>query len=181
MATAGVTAVAAHPVPKLAAARAGAAPTRAHADSLVAVHGPRLRAFIQQKRTLSYPFSQVWPTAIRYLRIDRGYGIDERDQDAGFVLFSFPMDGDRKGHGSVEMLQTEDASGRPSVQIMVNTSAGPTHLPHTILDGISSKVRSERGQPAPPPPNGPSEPDGPEEQPPDDGSPPMMPPAENPG
>lgn len=137
-------------------------------------------AFIQQRRTLSYPFEQVWPTAIRYLVVDRGYAVSDRDPDAGYILFEFSS-GDRSGQGSLEMFRIEDASGRPSVQLSVSTSAGPSHLPHTLLEGISRKVREERGQPAPPPPTKDPEPDEPPpgdepDAPPDDGSPPMMPP-----
>jgi len=141
-------------------------------------------AFIQQRRTLSYPFEQVWPTAIRYLVVDRGYQVSDRDEDAGYMLFAFPA-GQAQGQGSLEMFRVEDASGRPGVELSVSTSAGPSHLPHTLLEGIAHKVRQERGQPAPPPPRKDPPPDEPPEgeddpeapdEPPDDGSPPMMPP-----
>jgi hypothetical protein len=116
-------------------------------------------ALLAQKRVLSYPFDAVWPSAIRYLRIDRGYTIAERDAEAGFILFSFPVTPDRTGSGSLEVLRTVDAAGRPSVELRAATSAGPSHLPHTLLDGIAAKVRAERGQPAPPPPPGGGPPD----------------------
>jgi hypothetical protein len=129
---------------------------------------------------LSYPFEQVWPTAIRFLRIDRGYAISERDADAGFILFSFPI-GERTGTGSLELLRTTDASGRASVRVMANTQAGPSHLPHTILEGLATKVRAERGQPAPPPPQKPPEGKPKEDPPQDGGPPPQLPPATEPG
>ena len=146
---------------------------------------------IENRRVLSYPIDQVWPTAIRYLRIDRGFEIVDRDRDAGYLMFEFPLEEKRTGSGSVEMFEAVDSSGRPSVSISVNTGAGPVHLPNSILDGIASKVRAERGQPAPPPP--PSEPDPkpkpkPKEPPKgegqpdeDDGSVPLLPPATDPG
>jgi hypothetical protein len=137
-------------------------------------------AFLDQKRVLSYPFDQVWPSAVRYLRIDRGYKITERDSDAGFILFSFPVGAETPGSGSVEMLKTLDAAGRPSVEMRISTQAGPSHLPHTLLEGIAAKVRAERGQPPPPPP-----PEAPKDPPPKDspdgGGPPLLPPATEPG
>jgi hypothetical protein len=135
---------------------------------------------IDQKRVLSYPFEQVWPTSVRFLRIDRGYTIDEKDPDAGFVLFTFPLGPEATGSGSLELLRTQDASGRASVEARVSTTAGPAHLPHTILDGLAAKLRAERGQPAPPPPAQP--PDSPPPDPPDppDGAPPLLPPAQDP-
>jgi hypothetical protein len=136
-------------------------------------------ALLENRRVLSYPFEQVWPTAIRYLRIDRSFEVTDRDEEAGFMLFEFPLDGGRTGSGSLEMFATEDAAGRSSVSVAVNTGAGPVHLPNSIIDGIAAKVRSERGQPIEPPKK--------EEPPPkqhdpdeDDGSVPLLPPAQDP-
>lgn len=159
--------------PRAAPARPAAAPGLPH-------------AFIQHKRVLPYPFRQVWPAAIRYLRVDRGYTVQDRDEDAGFILFEFALgDGSggntRTGQGSLEMFRTEDTSGRPSVQVQVSTSSGPTHLPHAIVEGLAAKVRAERGQPPPAPPkerNKKKPEEEPKEKP---GQPPMMPPAEDPG
>jgi hypothetical protein len=138
---------------------------------------------IENRRTLSYPIDQVWPTAIRYLRIDRGFGIIDRDRDAGYMLFEFPLEEKRIGSGSVEMFATVDASGRASVSISVNTGAGPVHLPNSILDGIAAKVRAERGQPPPPPPPKQEEPPkkDKDEKPDDDHSVPLLPPSTDPG
>jgi len=159
----------------------GARPTRD-----MATHAPLPFLMVQHKRVLSYPFRQVWPTAIRYLRVDRGYNLRDRDEEAGFILFEFELpdstkEAPRVGQGSLEMIRIEDAAGRPSVQIQVGTNSGPVHLPHAILEGIAAKVRAERGQPPPPPPRKPpkKEPDKekPEDKP---GQPPMMPPPDKP-
>lgn len=141
--------------------------------------GARPLALLEHRRVLSYPFEQVWPTAIRYLRIDRGYKVTDRDEQAGYILFEFSLDGGRIGSGSVEMFATEDAAGRPSVSVAVNTGAGPVHLPNSILDGIAAKVRAERGQPVDPPKH--EQPPPKHEQPDqDDGSVPLLPPAQDP-
>jgi hypothetical protein len=135
---------------------------------------------IENRRMLSYPIDHVWPTAIRYLRIDRGFEITDRDRDAGYLLFEFPLEEKRIGSGSVEMFAAVDASGRASVSIGVNTGAGPVHLPNSILDGIAAKVRAERGQPAPPPPPKQEEPPPKKDKPEDDHSVPLLPPAIDP-
>ncbi|MBL4683854.1 MAG: hypothetical protein JKY37_04635, partial [Nannocystaceae bacterium] len=97
----------------------------------------RTTASLSHDRTLSYPLAQVWPTTLRYLRVDRGYTLVDRDAEAGYVLFDFPLGrpGDAEGgvaRGSIEMFSTEDMSGRPSVHVQVSTDAGPSHLPHAI-------------------------------------------------
>jgi len=136
-------------------------------------------ALIENRRILSYPIDQVWSTTIRYLRIDRGFQVTDRDEEAGYMLFEFPLDGDRSGRGSIEMFPLKDASGRPSVSIAVNTGAGPLHLPNAILDGVAAKVRAERGQPAAPPKHDPPPPPKPDD-PQDDHSVPLLTPAHNP-
>jgi hypothetical protein len=135
---------------------------------------------IENRRMLSYPIEQVWPTAIRYLRIDRGFEIVDRDQEAGYLMFEFPLEEKRIGSGSLEMFEAIDASGRASVSMSVNTGAGPVHLPNSILDGIAAKVRAERGQPAPPPPPKQEEPPKKKDDPEDDHSVPLLPPATDP-
>jgi hypothetical protein len=149
---------------------------------------------LDHARVVPYPMAQVWPTALRYLRVDRGYTLVDRDAEAGYVLFDFPIgegssdreEETRVGRGSLELLATEDASGRPSVKVHVSTDAGPTHLPHAIAEGLAAKLKRERGQPAPPPPRSPGpgpspkEPAPPPADDPDDGSLPTLPPAVDP-
>jgi hypothetical protein len=106
--------------------------------------------FLKHQRQVSYPFDQVWPTAVRYLRVERGYEIADRDKDSGYIVFTFEH-GSNKANGSVEFLSDLDDEGRKSVTMISSTSRGPSHLPFAILDGIATKLREERGQPARPP------------------------------
>lgn len=109
-------------------------------------------AGLGQSRILAYPMEFVWPTAMRFLRVDRGYTIVDRDPEAGFILFDFPIGPeDRVGRGSVEIFATKDASGRIAASVQITTDGGPVHLPHALLDGLAEKLRRERGQPAAPP------------------------------
>ncbi len=117
---------------------------------------PVMHASLGQTRVMPYPMELVWPTAVRVLRVDRGYTIVDRDPEAGFLLFDFPIGAPggsegRTGRGSVEIFATKDASGRPSASVQITTDGGPVHLPHTLLDALAEKLRRERGQPAAPP------------------------------
>ncbi|MCX4242344.1 hypothetical protein [Paraliomyxa miuraensis] len=132
---------------------------------------------LEHTRVLPYPSEQVWPAAVRYLRVDRGFTVVDRDQDAGFILFEFLLgrepDGPR-GRGSMEMIATVDPSGRAAVKLLVGTDAGPEYLPHAIAEGLAAKLKAERGQPAPPPSpkpptDGPRAPTPTPTPPPDDG------------
>lgn len=155
----------------------------AKAASATAAEHESMATMMENRRVISYPFEQVWPTAIRFLRVDRGFTVTDRDVEAGYVLFEFSIDGDKRGNGSLEMFRTEDSSGRPSVSVSISTGAGPISMPNTLLDGLAAKVREERGQPAPPPPKDtPTPPDPPADgEDPDDGSVPLIPPATDPG
>ncbi len=127
-----------------------------------------MSARMSHRRVLPYPFDVVWPTAIRYLRVDRGYSIVDRDPESGYLLFEFPVGRDGKGSGSLEAFHATDDAGRPSVNLQVSTENGPSYLPTTIVDGIAQKVKAERGQPAPPPskkPAPPAKPKQPDEEP----------------
>lgn len=144
----------------VAAASAASSETLASGRSAVSRSVAPLEAALSgrlsQARVLPYPLEHVWPTAIRYLRVDRGFVLVDRDEEAGFILFDFPLgapgEGQKLGRGSLEAFATKDAAGRASVRVQVSTDAGPLHLPHSILDGLAAKLRKERGQPPPPAP-----------------------------
>ncbi len=128
---------------------------------------------LSQTRVLPYPVTQVWGASIRYLRVDRDYAIVDRDPETGYIVFEIPLGGDLKGRGALEAFSTKDASGRESTQIQISTEAGPTHLPHTLLEGIAKKIKSERGQAPPPPRPTPAPPKDDDDD--DDGGVPRMP------
>ena len=122
----------------------------------VDAHFALVSAQLGHQRILSYPFEAVWTTAIRYLRVDRGFSISDRDPEAGYILFEFDLgthpDGSpNMAQGSLEAFRTQDSSGRAAVQVQVKTFAGPVHMPHAIVEGLAAKLKLERGQPPPPP------------------------------
>lgn len=151
-----------------AALEDGGADTSVSAAALTATSS----ASLAHSRVLPWPVDTVWPTAVRYLRVDRRYKIVDRDPEAGFVLFEFELDRASaddddapKGHGSLELFATTDAAGRPSAHVEVTVEGGAAHLPFAIVDGLHTKLREERGTPPPPPkskepPKGPKKPRG---------------------
>ena len=126
-------------------------------------------AMLKHQRQVSYPMHQVWPTAIRYLRVERGYDIEDKDETSGYILFTFPH-GDKMASGSLEFLEDEDSIGRPAVTMISSTQRGPSHLPYTLLDGIATKLREERGQPRMPPSRDPAPEDPAPDEPPPPGA-----------
>ena len=104
---------------------------------------------------VSYPYESVWPTAVRFVRVDRGWKIIEQDKEAGFVRFELIEE--KKTHtASLELVRTTDSEGRPAVRMQLSTADLARFQEAPILDAIARKLRDELGPP--PPPKKPAEP-----------------------
>jgi len=100
----------------------------------------------------TYAFEQVWPAAIRFLRIDEKLRIVEKDAESGYVLFE--MRDDRKlFQGALEIVRTVDPKGRRSVRLVLRIEDRPSYMEAGILKRLAFKLRDELGAPAPPPPS----------------------------
>ena len=99
---------------------------------------------------VSYPYESVWPAAVRYLKVDRGWKVTEQDKDAGFVRFE--MIEDKKPHAAtLELVRTTDGDGRVAVRLEMSTGDLARSQESPVLDGIAHKLRDELGPPAAPP------------------------------
>jgi len=109
--------------------------------------------------TLSYPSTQVWAAAVRFLRVDRGLPIREKDEAAGYVLFDY-SDGGKSYKAALELIPFTEDDGRVTTQVSLSITGLPRRYEGALLEGLGAKVREERGPPpAPkrPPPSEPSE------------------------
>ena len=102
---------------------------------------------------LPYALGEAFSTAIRFVRIDRGCKVVDKDADAAFVAFECDDDGKVK-RGSLELFKVP-AGVRTQV-----TLGDDTHgMELRWLELFERKLRDERGTPtappAPPPPSTP--------------------------
>lgn len=102
-------------------------------------------------RKVSHAYDRVWPTAVRFLRIDEGLKIIEKDVDTGYVLFELAEEGKRFS-GSVEVIRRKDDSDRDAVELIVRIQKRPSYMEHAILDRMLLKIRDELGRPKKAPP-----------------------------
>jgi len=102
------------------------------------------------KRSVSYDFTRVWPAAVRFLRIDEGHKIIEKDASTGYVLFEVAQD-NRLFRGALEIIRTTDDDGRKTVQLVLRISERPSYVVALKMDKLLAKLRSELGSPLPPP------------------------------
>lgn len=108
-------------------------------------------------RKVSHSYDRVWPTAIRFLRVDEGLKIVEKDSDSGYVLFELADDG-KVFTGSVEVIRREDSQKRDAVEVILRIQKRPSYMEHAILDRMLLKIRDELGSPKAPPKKAPPPP-----------------------
>lgn len=98
-------------------------------------------AFAKTSRDSPYAFEQTWNSAVRLLRVDLGYKIDEKDERNGYLLFEYEDKG-VKGGGSIEMFR-----GDKAVRVICQLPKFPSYHEVVILDRLEKKLREEYGPP----------------------------------
>ncbi len=103
-------------------------------------------------REVSHTYEQVFPAAVRFLRIDAGLKILEKDVESGYVLFELAEEG-KTFRGALELIRIEDAEGRQAVRLIIRVDDRPTYTETGLLDRLVHKLGKELppSPPAPPP------------------------------
>ncbi len=91
-----------------------------------------------------YTKAQTFSGALRYLRVDLGYPVVEKDPEAAYLLFEY--EGEQR-RGSIEVVEH-----RGEVRIYVQLPKMPRYHEQVLRDGLLRKLRDEYGEPAPKPP-----------------------------
>jgi hypothetical protein len=102
-------------------------------------------AHARREATFNYPYSRVWTTAIRLLRVDFESRITEKDKDDGYFLFEFPDRG-KSYAGSVELIATHKDDVE-SVRVVLTIQALPTYVESMLMDRLARKLIQEFGAP----------------------------------
>ena len=105
-----------------------------------------------------YTKAQTFSAALRYLRVDLGYEVTEKDDTAAYLLFKYPIDGkrDASSQGSVEVVEAGS-----SVKVFVQMPQVPEYQERMLRDGLLRKLQQEYGAPPPKPPAQPKTPEKP--------------------
>ena len=104
--------------------------------------GTALPAGARVEAGSSYSKAQTYSAALRYLRVDRGYAIVEKDPDAAYLLFQYPVTGRSKNaSGSLEVVETS-----AGVKIYVQLPSLPGYHESVLRDGLLQKLREEYGE-----------------------------------
>ncbi len=116
-------------------------------------------------RRLRYRAGDVWRAAVRLVRVDYGFPIEDKDREGGYIVFEY-VEERRRSHASIEVVAME-RDGRREVLVRVRIEGRPGYLERMMADRLVRKLRSELGpeppsrrrEPPPEPAPAPEEPD----------------------
>jgi hypothetical protein len=98
-----------------------------------------------------YSKAQTYSGALRYLRLDMGYEVVEKDPDAAYLIFRYELPGQKKATatGTVEVVEADG-----HVKLFVQIPTMPEYHERVLRDGLVRKLHDEYGTPPrkPPPP-----------------------------
>ena len=97
-----------------------------------------------------YTLPQAFGAALRYLRVDLGFEVTEKDSEAAYLLFKYRVPGDPKREvaGSIELVKIDKR-----VRIFVKIPQMPQMHEQLMRDGLLKKLMQEYGEatrPSPP-------------------------------
>jgi hypothetical protein len=94
-------------------------------------------------KELTYSESIVWRCAVRFIRVDKGFRILEKDKDTGYVLFEF-TDSGRTTNGALEVLKVV-RNDREYVRVQLNLQGQPKYVESLLFNKLERKLKNEYG------------------------------------
>ena len=93
-----------------------------------------------------YGFDRTWNAALRYVRVDLGLKVVEKDDTNGYLLFEYrAADSLKTTSGSMEFIRSHD-----DVKVVVQLPQMPRYHEQVLIDGLVRKMRDDYGDPPPP-------------------------------
>jgi hypothetical protein len=91
-----------------------------------------------------YSKAQAYSAALRYLRVDLGYDVTEKDPEAAYLIFKYQVPGQpqQASTGTLEIVDGTDL-----VRIYVKLTKMPEYHERVLRDGLLRKLREEYGAP----------------------------------
>lgn len=95
------------------------------------------------EQSLQYSKLQIFNGSLRFLRVNQGYTITEKDLDSGYLLFEYPSgSGDQTTFGSVEVIEREG-----EIALVLQLPQMPEHHERYLVDALLNKLRLDYGAP----------------------------------
>ena len=104
-----------------------------------------VRTLASVETETAYTKSQTYNAALRYLRVDLGYEVVEKDADAAYLLFRFAAPGKKAAsNGAIEIV---DQRAGDRVRVYIRLPELPHFHEQMLSDGLFQKLRNEYGDP----------------------------------
>jgi len=105
----------------------------------------------------AYGFDRTWNCAIRFVRVDMGFKVTEKDENSGYLLFEYksPESGAKPTPGSFEVVRGQDNA----VRVVASLPQMPHYHEQALLDSLAKKLKQEYGDPPVPKKVPPPQPD----------------------
>lgn len=90
-----------------------------------------------------YSLGQTFGAALRYLRVDLGFEVTEKDPESAYLLFKYRVPGDPKREvpGAIELVKVDK-----KVRIFVKIPQMPTLHEQMLRDGLLKKLVQDFGE-----------------------------------
>ncbi|HEY6725170.1 MAG TPA: hypothetical protein VI197_14145 [Polyangiaceae bacterium] len=94
-----------------------------------------------------YTKAQNYSAALRFLRVDKGFEVVERDEDAAYLIFRYPTPERKEQNviGTIEVVEVDQ-----SVTLIVKLPQMPQYHERLLSDQLLKKLRDEYGAPSAP-------------------------------
>lgn len=100
-------------------------------------------ASARSKEVFDYDAQQIWKTAVRLIRVEQQAKIQDRDLEAGYLLFDYKSLQGQTFPASVEIVATPDRK----TQLIVDIPALPSYVERTWINDLKTKLKKELGNP----------------------------------
>ena len=98
---------------------------------------------------VGWAVAQVFPVALRFVRVDRGCKVTDKDPDAAYISFECEGEpGKPARHGALELYLPDSGRG---TRVQLSLSDEPRYVELRFLELFERKLKEEKGA-APPPP-----------------------------
>lgn len=105
------------------------------------------RPGLEAKRRTKYRWTQVWQSAMRLVRVDKGWSIEDSSQEAGFLLFQDQKTSDYPAQGSIELIAQGDKDSGAGILVRAKVNNAGTHAAFLLLEALEKKLRADFGPP----------------------------------
>lgn len=105
------------------------------------------RPGLEAKRRTKYRWTQVWQSAMRLVRVDKGWAIEDSSQEAGFLLFHDQKSNDYPAQGSIELIAQGEKDSGAGILVRAKVNNAGTHAAFLLLEALEKKLRADFGPP----------------------------------